>query len=324
MNGVGALDLAAHLCALAALGYAGRVASFASTWLQLPALRSDPGALPSLSIVVPARDEARSIERCVRSLLAQRFLDFEVIVVDDRSSDATAAIVEALAHEDPRLHLVRGEPLPDGWVGKPWALVQGVARARGAWLLFTDADSAHEPSGAASALWFATRAGVDALSLGAFQELETLAERAILPSILGTIVLATGPLGAINDPAQPERALANGQYLLVARHAYEALGGHAALHDEIVEDIAFARRLKRDGRFRLFVASAPAFSRVRMYRSFGEIRAGFEKNLFIGAGGSVRALLAGIAALLLVSAAPPLVAVAALARRRPVLALECA
>ena len=112
-------------------------------WTELP----DP---PSLSVIVPARNEARSIARCVRSLLAQTLPDYELIVVDDRSEDATPAILAELARAHPRLRVVRGEALPAGWVGKPWALVQGARAARGEWLLFTDADTRHAPAACAS------------------------------------------------------------------------------------------------------------------------------------------------------------------------------
>ncbi|GAC1305498.1 MAG: hydroxychlorobactene glucosyltransferase CruC [Vulcanimicrobiaceae bacterium] len=298
--------------------YAARCATFAASWRDAPLLaRAPEEPLPMLSIVVPARDDARLIERCVRSLL-----DFELIVVDDRSTDATPEILARMARDDARLQIVRGEPMPDGWIGKPWALVQGVARARGSWFLFTDADSHHAPAGSASVLWLATRAGLDAISIATHQELGSFWERAVLPSILGLILFASGPLADINDPAKPKSALANGQYLLVARHAYEALGGHAALRGEIVEDVAFARRIKEDGRFRFALLGGARIASVRMYRSLGEIWAGFTKNVYIGARGDLRALAGGTAFVLAISIAPPLLAVAALVRRRYGDALE--
>ncbi len=283
--------------------------------MELPPLPAKPAGLPRVSIVVPARDEERSIERCVRSLLAQQWIDFELIVVDDRSVDATPEILERLAREDARLRVVRGGDLPDGWVGKPWALSQGEKLARGEWLLFTDADSCHAPEGVATALYYATRAPVDALSIATHQELGSFWERAILPSVLGLILFASGSLGEINDP-RSERALANGQYLLVSRSAYDALGGHEALRGEIVEDLEFARRLKADGRFRLLLASGEALASVRMYHSLGEIRRGFTKNAFAGAKGDVAALLGGVVFLLTISALPPVLAVRALGARR--------
>jgi chlorobactene glucosyltransferase len=310
-----------HLCALAAVGFAGRAAAVTHGWLRVPPVDRLDDA-PLLSIVVPARDEERAIERCVRSLLAQRLPAFEVIVVDDRSTDRTGAILDRLAAEEARLHVGRGAPLPDGWVGKPWALAQGVRFARGAWLLFTDADTWHAPHATASAFAFARARGVDALSLGTYQELRTFAERAILPTMLGLVLVASGSMAALNDPADREHALANGQYLLVSRAAYDALGGHTALRGEIVEDLAFARRLKTDGRYRLLLAGGEGLVRVRMYTSLGEIWSGFTKNLYLGADGDLVALAFGTASLALLSVIPAALGLDALVARRPLRALE--
>jgi chlorobactene glucosyltransferase len=308
-----------------ALGYAYRTATFAASWVDVPLLPAPPREpLPFLSIVVPARNEERSIEGCVRSLLVQEWLDFEVIVVDDRSTDATQAILQRIAREDGRLQIVRGEALPSGWVGKPWALVQGERVARGAWLLFTDADSTHGSRGAASALWFATRGGFHALSIATHQELGSFWERAAVPAILGTILFVAGPLGKINDPHAPKKAVANGQYIMVERRAYDAVGGHAALRAEIVEDVAFARRLKADHRFRFVFAGGDRIASVRMYRSAREIWSGFTKNVFIGADGDVRALAGGALFLAAISVAPPALAVRTLVRGRFALSLESA
>ncbi|MEO6990331.1 MAG: glycosyltransferase [Candidatus Baltobacteraceae bacterium] len=305
-----------HVCAATALYYAARTAAFAPGSEDLPQFESDPGKLPSLSVVVPARDEERSVEACLRSLLAQRFLDMEVIVVDDRSSDATPEILRQLAAEFPQLRVVNGEKLPAGWVGKPWALHQGYGAAQGEWLLFTDADSVHASTGAATALWFATTLGVDALSIATGQELGSFWERALLPSILGMILFAAGTPAELNDPLRPERALANGQYLLVSRVAYDALGGHSALRGEVVEDIEFARRLKVDGRFELAFVIATRLARVRMYRSFVEVWDGFTKNFYLGARGHLPSLALAVAFFLAISVAPPVLALRALRRRR--------
>ena len=323
---LGALGLRwlTHFCAATTFAFVARAAKFGPSWFEIPLLaRAPEEPLPKVSIVVPARNEERSIERCVRSLATQRYLDAEIIVLDDRSTDATPQILERLAAEYPALRVIRGEDLPEGWVGKPWALHQAQRHASGAWLLFTDADSAHAPAGVASALAFVVSARADALSLGARQELGTFWERVTLPFILGMIFYAVGPLEDINDPMQPERALANGQYILVERSAYDALGGHAALRAEIVEDVQFARRLKADGRFRYVLAGGTRLASVRMYHSLPEIWAGFTKNVFLGAEGNVPVLLAG-AAFMLVLSAPPVLVLLAIARRKPYEALESA
>src|SRR5579875_2754668 len=165
------LSVFVHICALAALGYAVRIGRGEDHPEPVP-VTDDPNGLPRLSIVVPARNESANIERCVRSLLAQRLTDFEVLVVD-RSSDGTLEILRRLAQENPRLQVIDGAPLPEGWVGKPWALHQGALRAGGAWLLFTDADSVHDPLAEPSVLRYALDEGVDAVSLATGQELES-------------------------------------------------------------------------------------------------------------------------------------------------------
>jgi chlorobactene glucosyltransferase len=306
--------LLTHLVASTALFYAWRSARVLNGWKRVPQIEAADG-LPRLSIIVPARDEERNIERCVRSLVAQYGLDAEVIVVDDGSTDATPAILAREAAAHPALRVLTGEPLPDGWAGKPWACAQGARIARGAWLLFTDADSFHAPNASVSMLAYAVASGTDALSIFTRQELGTWAEEAILPAILQLIVFASGTLRELNDPAKPLRAVANGQYVLVSRAAYDALGGHTALRTAVVEDVEFARRLKRDGRFRLLVADGSHLVSVRMYRSFREIWDGFTKNMYLGAKGDLFAIAGGVTFCALLSIAPPLLAFAS-ARRR--------
>ncbi len=282
------------------------------------AAREPDASLPMLSIIVPARNEERQIERCVRSLLAQRYPNFEVIVVDDESSDATPRILSRIAAEDTRLRVVPGEPLPQGWVGKPWALAQGERIARGAWMLCTDADTVHEPFAASSAVQAAQDRGADAFSLLTLQETKSLAERALLPSILWVIIVAVGPLDAINDPRKPA-AMFNGQYLLLSRALYEATGGHELVANEIAEDLELARRLKSAGRFRINVAWTDLVS-TRMYRSFGEIWSGFVKNFWIGVRERTTERVAGFVGLVLVSPVTPLLAIALFASRQWALA----
>ncbi len=265
-----------------------------------------------VSVIVPARNEERQIEACVRSLLSMRYPRLEVIVVDDRSDDATASIVERIARDDDRVRLVRGEELPAGWIGKPWALEQGTRVARGAWLLFTDADTEHEPASIGAALVYARERGLDALSLLTEQTMITPAERIVLPSILWTIAFGTGPLDDVNDPAR-ENALFNGQYILIARSAYDAIGGHRAVRGEIAEDLELARRFKADGRFRTALVGASGLVRTRMYRSFREIWDGFVKNFALGVRGQPLLASAALLFFALLSPVQPLLLIVALA-----------
>ena len=282
---------------------------------QLSRLRPS-GALPSLSIVVPARDEERQIERCVRSLLAQRHADFEVVVVDDGSEDRTLEILQRIAADEPRLKVVSGAPLPDGWIGKPWALRQGAEHARGEWLLFTDADTIHEPDGAASALGYALLHEARVVSLLPTQLFESPSERVLLPAILWMIAFAVGSLDAINDPRRTDAAIFNGQYLLFERGAYDALGGHASVREKVAEDYEFARLVKRDGRFRSRLAGANDLVYTRMYRSAAEIWNGFSKNLFVAAIDRPGQAVAGTVMLAALAPLPVVLLFRAVVRRR--------
>jgi len=299
----------------AALLYAGRslyIAMHSNFRLDGTAIRQE---LPVLSIVVPARNEERQIEGCVRSLSGQRYPDFEVIVVDDQSTDATSSILARLATEDRRLHVIAGAPLPDGWVGKPWALMQGARASRGALLLFTDADTVHDASASAAAASYLEAFGLDVLSLLTDQEFGTRAERVVLPSILWTIGFAVGSLEALNDVNRPSHALFNGQYIMFRRDKYFELGGHEAVRGEIAEDYELAHLVK-ERRYRSYLAGADGLVRTRMYRSFHEIWRGFGKNLALGARENVPALIAGATFLSLVAPVSQLLAVRALAQRR--------
>ena len=289
------------------------IRSLAISMRSHAAIEPSPAPLdaPELSIIVPARNEARQIEQCVRSLLAQDYPHFEVIVVDDRSHDDTAAIVTRIAAEDSRLQLIEGQPLPPDWVGKPWALHQGVARARGEWLLFTDADTIHESNAATAAVVYARAHNLDALSVLTEQIMATAAERLFLPSILWIIAFSIGSLDAINDPAN-QSALFNGQYILVLRRVYGEIGGHEAVRNEIAEDLELARLFKRDGRFRSALVGADGLVRVRMYRSLPEIWEGFVKNFWVGARDQQARAWVGIALLLCISPLTPIALIVAL------------
>ncbi|HTX56871.1 MAG TPA: glycosyltransferase [Candidatus Acidoferrales bacterium] len=270
-----------------------------------------PAGGPLLSIIIPARNEQRQIEACVRSVLAQDYPNFEVIVVDDRSEDTTAQIVARVARDDARVRLVEGKPLPPGWVGKPWALHQALEHARGEWLLFTDADTVHEHGAASAAMTYARERDLGALSVLTNHTMVTLPERMLVPSILWAIAFAVGPLADVNDPNH-ESALFNGQYLLVRRDAYEAIGGHAAVGAEIAEDLELARSFKADGRFRTMLVGANGLVHVRMYRSFAEIWEGFVKNFALGVRGRPWLAALGIFFFACVSPLTPIALVIAL------------
>lgn len=239
---------------------------------------------PPLSVVIPARNESRNIEACVRSVLASAYRPLEVIVVDDQSTDGTAEAVARLA-SDPavggRVRLVRGAPLPDGWFGKPWALAQGYEHAAGAVLVFTDADTRHTPELIPRAYAVLRREQVDLVSVVPRQVMESFWERVVQPQMFVALQTRVGDLRRVNRTRRAWDAIANGQFMLTTREAYEAVGTHAAVRDSVAEDMALAQTYVRRGRD-LFLLHAPGAMRTRMYRSLREIVEGWSKNLAVG------------------------------------------
>jgi chlorobactene glucosyltransferase len=254
------------------------------------------GNAPLISVLVPARNEELRIEECLRSLLAQGYDNYEVIVLDDNSADATAAVVERLgfSRDDGAIHrLVSGKPLPEGWKGKPWACHQLAKLARGEFLLFTDADTKHSPAMLNAVSKFAARTRSDLLSLWPRQQTKTWAEQlvvplmyvlvlALLPQYL-LVLLQRFPRVARHVPLARLQALgaANGQFMLFRAEAYRAIGGHESVRDHLVEDVALARLMAaRTGEgLRLINADGCEVVSCRMYVSFWDVWEGFSKNL---------------------------------------------
>jgi chlorobactene glucosyltransferase len=234
-----------------------------------------------ISIIVPMRNEEKNARRCIESLLTQRYPNFEIIAVDDRSRDNTFKILEELASKNRNLKVIEGAPTPDGWVGKNHALWQGVKQAKGDWLLFVDADTTSEPLMLTSVIKYVEDHKVHMFSISTFQIMETFWERVIQPVILSSIYRAF-PQEKINDP-RSKIAAANGQFILIRHSVYEAVGGHWEVKNRIVEDFALAKLVKSSG-YRLRVMRATKVIRTRMYTNFNEIWEGWTKNLFFGLG----------------------------------------
>jgi chlorobactene glucosyltransferase len=278
--------------------------------------------LPGVSVIVPARNEQAVIAACLDGALAQNYPGLEVLVVDDRSEDGTGEIVRRYAAADPRLRLVVGQPLPAGWLGKPWALVQGASAARGAWLLFVDADTRLLPGSVAGAVAEARRRDAPVLSALTAQALPTIWERVVQPAVFGAIAEAM-PVVLVNRPEVPQIAVANGQYLLVRRDAYQAVGGHAAVRAEIAEDAAFARRVKTL-RWRYWLGDGRDLAVTRMYTTPRALWEGWTKNLHTGFKLLPWIVPPGTLYLIVVLLAPYAGFVLAWRRRRPGLALAAA
>ncbi len=248
-------------------------------------LQSSPN-LPLISIIIPARNEARNIQRCLAALESQTYPNLEVIVVDDRSTDATPKILaefvsakQTQGGTSPVFRIVQGTDLPTGWAGKPHALVQGYAVAQGDWLCFIDADTFASPNLITSTFQAARSLEADLLSILTYQELITFWESVILPVVF-TALSVGFPADRVNDPDKPD-AIANGQFILIRRSVYQAVGGHQAVRSEIAEDRALAALVKGNG-YKLVVGDGRDLARTRMYTSLPEIWEGWTKNIFLG------------------------------------------
>jgi glycosyltransferase involved in cell wall biosynthesis len=239
-------------------------------------------AAGSVTAIVPARNEEAVIGACIESLAGQPEIA-EIIVINDQSTDATASIVRGLTQKTPKLRLLETSSLPDGWVGKNHALWIGVQQADSPWLLFTDADAVHEPNSAASALQLAQQHSAALISFSPEQITEHWYEKALIPYIYLRLSKHFS-YDKVNDP-NSSAAAANGQFLMMRRDVYDAIGGHSGVAGEVLEDVALAMRAKSSGH-RLWFASGKGIVRVRMYRSFESMWQGWKKNLYRLIGGT--------------------------------------
>jgi chlorobactene glucosyltransferase len=270
----------------------GLVGLIGSTW-RLPGLMKNMGKdeavalpdseLPPVTIIVPARNEARNIERCARSLLAQDYPDFELIVVNDGSSDATPEILARIAAEDARLKVVTlDEDLPPGWAGKPHAMQRGyeTARPESHYILFSDADTFHFPKGLRTAMSAAVQGKADLLSALTALELKSFWENVLMPLAIMGIMLQYPP-DKVNAP-DSKVAIANGQFLLLRRAAFEAVGGYGGkLKGSLLDDRDMALAIKAGGG-KLMLINGREIASVRMYTGFWDVWQGFRKNAFVG------------------------------------------
>jgi len=236
---------------------------------------------PLVSVVVPARDERRNIASCVQSILAGRYRNIEVVVVDDRSTDGTADVTREIARGDARLTLIETPPLPDGWFGKPWACATGARTARGDLICFTDADARHGPDLVARAVNAMSARQLDMLTVAGHQELGGFWERVVQPHVFWMIASRYGGTETVNRSKRTEDKIANGQCIFVRRRPYDSIGGHEAVRDQVAEDVALAQRLFAAGKRTELVLGRDELT-TRMYTSLREIMAGWRKNIFAG------------------------------------------
>jgi chlorobactene glucosyltransferase len=278
---------------LAALPWIIVAIAFALRWrgpVGLAAHAPEEGAEPFVTIIVPARNEARNIERCMRSILASEWKAFELIVVNDHSTDGTGEIARRVAAGDPRATVVDAPDLPAGWFGKQWACHNGESRARAESrvLLFTDADTNHGPEVLPRALRVMREREAALFSVHPGQEYGTFWERLLMPQVIALIVLRYGDPETMNRSKNPLVKLANGQFIMITREWYDRVGGHEAVRTHVAEDLRLAQEVCRAGG-NVQVLDGRGQIETRMYQGLRELLIGWSKNIYAGGRDTIEA-----------------------------------
>ena len=237
-----------------------------------------PEPAPLISVLVPARDEEANIETCLKSLQEQDYPNFEILVMDDHSSDNTAAIVGQLAARDSRIRLFESEPLPEGWAGKPFACYQLAQKAKGSWFLFVDADTIHAPHMLRSVLSKAIESRTGLLSGFPRQLANSLPQKIAIP-VLYFVIMSWLPIWWLHRSRKPRPSLAIGQFLLFPREDYWRIGGHQAVKSRIIEDVWLGVEINRSGSRHIAIDLSPVVS-CNMYRDVGSMWEGFIKWIY--------------------------------------------
>lgn len=234
-----------------------------------------PAVTPKVSVIVPAKDEELNIERCLNSLMNQTYPNYEIIVVDDRSVDRTGEILERIrTRSKVPFKIIRIEKLPPGWTGKNHGMFTASRAASGDWLLYTDADTTHQPESIASAVNCAVERGIDFLTLAPQTEVHSFWEKTVQPLAVGSLALWFDSQ-SVNDP-RSGIVLANGQYILVKRRVYEEVGGNESVKSEVVEDVELAKRVRSAGFVMNFLNGTHLYA-TRMYSTLGQIKTGWTR-----------------------------------------------
>ena len=238
-------------------------------------LGSDKGSLledlPLISVLIPARNEEEDIVPCLESLRQQDYPNYEILVLDDNSTDRTAERVAEVVVADPRIRLLRGQPLPQGWAGKPYACHQLAAEAKGSWLLFTDADTIHAPTMLSSAMAYVHEHRLSLLSGLPLQKTVSFSQRVAVPAMY-FLILCGMPLWWVQGARRPKPGLVIGQFIFVAAADYHEVGGHEAVRSKILEDIWLGFTMARHGK-RLGVVDLSGV----VSGEFGDLWEGFGK-----------------------------------------------
>lgn len=239
------------------------------------------GMQPLVSLVIPARNERHNIRRCVESALATRYPAFEIVVVDDHSTDGTAAIVAELAARDERVRVVTPAALPNGWFGKQWACDAGARLARGGIVGFMDADTWQAPDLVPRVVNAMESRRADMLTVAGEQEMGSFWERLIQPQVFAILGARYGGTEIVNASRHAANKIANGQCMFFRRDAYDAMGGHGAVRDKVAEDLALAQHWFLAGRTVTLTLGLTQL-RTRMYTSLRELVDGWGKNIYAG------------------------------------------
>ena len=235
---------------------------------------------PFVSILIPARNEAKRIEPCLRGMLAQDYPNYEILILDDRSSDRTFNLVQAYAKRNNRLKVFRGKELPQGWIGKPWACQQLSQKAKGKWFFFTDADTEHRPEMLKRTVQMAEQRKADVLTLFTRQITKTWMEILVIPVMAYTLLAFLPARWSLRKNSFFNRfAGVSGQFVFIKRKVFRAFGGHEVVKNEIVEDLNFGKQVVRRG-YQLVYGDGSDFSFCRMYTNAQEVWQGFSKNFF--------------------------------------------
>lgn len=246
---------------------------------ELPA--APPDDAPLVSVIIPARNEARNIEKCLRSVLAGGYPELEVIVVDDQSTDGTGEIATKIQRGDPRVLVFATPPLPRGWFGKQWACWIGASKARGDIFCFTDADTTHGPELLTRSVNAMLARDAGLFTVMGKQEMVTFWEKLVQPQIFTMLNFWYGGTESVTRSRRAWRKIANGQFLMTSRAAYEETGGHEAVRAGVAEDLMLAQLYHGLGKSVVFMDARPHLS-TRMYTSLRELIAGWGKNVFAG------------------------------------------
>lgn len=271
---------------------------------MVPMVEATRKKWPRVSILIPARNEEKRIRPLLESLLLQDYPNYEILVLDDRSTDQTLKLLRVYSANDNRLQVIRGQELPPGWLGKPWACQQLAKKANGEWLLFTDADTRHGSDMLKRSVQFAETNQADVVSLMNEQITKSWMELLVVPVMVFSLVAYLPGYWTLRSKSFFNRfAGVGGQFILIRQKVYRALGGHSVVKNKIVEDLEIGKALVKQG-YRVVLGNGSDLTSCRMYGNAKEVWEGFSKNMFPVSGFSLLRMVAVLFVLLGIGTIP--------------------